>query len=206
MGTLVRALADAGRLTRPGSASVLAGRSPATRRKAGRGSPAELDHVRRKVSEAGLEHGNSEISPDRGNHARRVTRAGRTRPATSRRVRYLVRCLAWGGSAAGFVICPCAAGCSVPRALGSWVTRAGRATFRVELGGVRTRRRSAGAPSPVEAGSRVQSRFSWRATCRHFPLIAPLPVAVSGNRYSVGYPVTREHVVWDSRRWQCGLC
>ena len=35
-----------------------------------------------------------EISPDRGNHAMRVTGAGRTHPAIPRRVRYLVRELA----------------------------------------------------------------------------------------------------------------
>jgi hypothetical protein len=34
------------------------------------------------------------ISPDRGNHAIRLTRPGRMRPGIPRRVRYLVRCLA----------------------------------------------------------------------------------------------------------------
>ena len=47
-----------------------------------------------------LEHGNRWNSPDRGNHAIRVTGAGRPHPAIPRRVRYLFRYLAraWLGS------------------------------------------------------------------------------------------------------------
>jgi hypothetical protein len=50
-----------------------------------------------------LEHETGEISPDRGNHAIRVTGAGRTHPGIPRRFRYLVRHLAcvWLGGRCG---------------------------------------------------------------------------------------------------------
>lgn len=75
------------------------------------------------------------------------------------------------GCAAGFVICPCAAGGSAPRALRRWATRAGRATFWAQLEGVRADAVLQGASSPVQAGGRMRSWMSWRMTCRYFPLM-----------------------------------
>jgi hypothetical protein len=47
-----------------------------------------------QVSEGDLNTETGEISPDRGNHAIKVTQLGRTYPGIPRRVRYLVRYLA----------------------------------------------------------------------------------------------------------------
>jgi hypothetical protein len=52
-----------------------------------------------------LNTGGREISPDRGNHAIGVTRAGRTHPGIPQRVRYLARCLACAGLGGRAGIC-----------------------------------------------------------------------------------------------------
>ena len=83
-----------------------------------------------------------EISPDRGNHAIRVTGAGR-RDRVFRGVFAI-----WPPSGLHVDVLQglsSAAGCGAPRARRSWATRAGRATFRAELEGDRARRRSAGS-------------------------------------------------------------
>jgi hypothetical protein len=67
------------------------------------------------VSEGDLNTGGREISPDRGNHAMRVTRAGRTYPGIPRRVRYLARCLASARQVRASGPAPPAAGPSATR-------------------------------------------------------------------------------------------
>lgn len=101
-----------------------------------------------------------EISPDRGNHAIRVTGAGRTRPGIPRRVRYLVRYLActWLCGRRGHLLPH--RWLQRPRVLGSWAARAGRATFHDELGDVLARHRSAG-----EHLRRCRQAVACRAGC-----------------------------------------
>jgi hypothetical protein len=67
------------------------------------------------VSEGGLEPHIGAISPDRGNHAIRVTRGGLTYPGILRRVPYLIATWLVRGYAAGPGICSRTAGCSAPR-------------------------------------------------------------------------------------------
>ncbi len=65
------------------------------------------------------------ISPDRGNHAIRVTRAGRERSGIPRRVRYLVHCLAcaWRRWQPAWWTCSCSAGCPAGTSQPGWVGR-----------------------------------------------------------------------------------
>src|SRR5580658_10194921 len=79
------------------------------------------------VSAWDVNTGTGETSPEREIHAIRVTGTGRTHPDIPPRVRYLRVTWPVRGYAAGAVLC--AAGCSALPALGSWATRAGRATF-----------------------------------------------------------------------------
>jgi hypothetical protein len=74
------------------------------------------------------------ISPDRGNHAIRGTRGGRTNPAIPRRVRYPVRYLActWLCGRSGHLLPH--RWQRAPRVPGSRAARADRAAFRDELG------------------------------------------------------------------------
>jgi hypothetical protein len=109
-----------------------------------------------------------EISPDRGNHAIRVTRGGRTNPAIPRRVRYPVATWLVRGYMAGPGMRSRTAGSSASRVPGSRAARADRAAFRDEPG---THTRGAVLQQSIFAGaggSRVQSWQSWRVTLRHF--------------------------------------